>query len=129
MKTNTLIISILTMFWAAILMSQTVLAKADSRYNPYRPNVMAEEGILKPSWTMSCESNFVIENLGDEEAEISISLGIEGFTEDQMSASEKRGYDLRESLAFAKQLGKTVTMDDVALITNTSDNARVRVHC
>jgi len=129
MKTNILMISILTLFWGAILMSQTVLAKADSAYNPTRPNVMAGEGILKPSWTMSCESNFVIENLGDEDAEISISLGIEGFTEDQMTASEKRGYDLRESLAFAKQLGKTVTMDDVALITNNSDNARVRVHC
>jgi len=129
MKTNILFTSILTIFWAAIMMSQTVLAKADSRYTPYRPNVMAEEGILKPSWTMSCESNFVIENLGDEKAEISISLGVEGFAEDQMTASEKRGYDLRESLAFAKQLGKTVTMDDVALITNNSENAHVRVHC
>jgi hypothetical protein len=98
-------------------------------YKPYRPNVMAEEGILNPSWTISCESNFVVENLSDQEAEISISLGIEGFTEDPMTASEKRGYDLRQSLAFAKQLGKTVTMDDVALITNNSDNARVRVHC
>ena len=129
MKTNTLIISGMTLFTGAILMSQTVLAKTDTTYNPYRPNVMAEEGILKPSWTMSCESNFVIENLGDEDAEISISLGIEGFTENQMTASEKRGYDIRESLAFAKQLGKTVTMDDVALITNNSENAHVRVHC
>lgn len=129
MKTNTLIISGMTLLMGAILMSQTVLAKTDTTYNPYRPNVMAEEGILQPSWRMSCESNFVIENLGDEKAEISISLGVEGFAEDQMTASEKRGYDLRESLAFAKQLGKTVTMDDVALITNNSENAHVRVHC
>ena len=41
----------------------------------------------------------------------------------------KRGYNLVAKISFEKQLGKTVNIDDVALIKNSSDNSRVSIHC
>ena len=88
-----------------------------------------EMTVLNPGWRSSCHTNFVIENMDENEAEIQIRLGWEIYKEDNIMGNSKRLYDLRESLSFAKQLGKTVTMDDVALVTNQSENSSVRIHC
>ena len=88
-----------------------------------------EMTVLNPGWRSSCHSNFVVENLNEATAEIQIRLGQEIYKEDLIMGNGKRLYDLRKSLSFAKQLGKTVTMDDVALVTNQSDNSSVRIYC
>ena len=88
-----------------------------------------EMTVLNPGWRSSCDSNFVIENLDENTAEIKIHLGKEVYKEDSIESNGKRLYDLRESLSFAKQLGKTVTMDDAALVTNQSENSSIRIHC
>ena len=88
-----------------------------------------EDVILKPGWVTSCHTNFVLENLGDESAEVAITLGIEEFSTDRLGVWGKRNYNLRENLSFAKQLGKSVTMDDVALVRNHSASSNIRVHC
>ena len=37
--------------------------------------------------------------------------------------------NLVEKISFEKQLGKTVNIDDVALIKNSSENLRISIHC
>lgn len=85
--------------------------------------------LLKPGWVTSCQKDFIVENLADTEATVRIDLGIERYHTDSLGTNEKRLYSLRESLSFAKQLGKTVNMDDVAQVQNASPDAPIRVHC
>ena len=92
-------------------------------------NYSNEMTVLNPGWRTSCNSNFVVENLNENPAEIQIHLGQEAYQSDSIMGNGKRLYDLRKSLSFAKQLGKTVTMDDVALVTNHSENSSILIHC
>jgi hypothetical protein len=85
--------------------------------------------VLEPGWRSTCNSNFVLENLGDNPAEIEITMGKDGKITDRISQWNKRGYDLISSLSFAKKLGKTVDIDDVAMIKNMSKDSRVSIHC
>ena len=85
--------------------------------------------VLEPGWRMSCSSDFVIENVSKDFARIEISLGRDGKIIDIINPWNKRGYNLVEKISFEKQLGKTVNIDDVALIKNSSDNSRISIHC
>ena len=85
--------------------------------------------IFEPGWRSSCSSDFVIQNLGKDMAQIEITLGKDGKIKDVIYQWGKRGYELIPSLSFAKQLGKTVDIDDVAMIKNTSQKSRVGIHC
>ncbi len=85
--------------------------------------------VLEPGWRSSCDSSFVVENLGNRPAQIKVRMGVDGELKDTIQKWSKRGYDLIYNLSFAKQLGKTVNIDDVALIENLSKNSRVSVHC
>ena len=85
--------------------------------------------ILEPGWRSSCSSNFVVQNLSKDMAYIEITLGKDGKIKDVIYQWDKRGYELIPSLSFAKQLGKTVEIDDVAMIKNTSKNSKVSIHC
>ena len=85
--------------------------------------------ILEPGWRSSCSSDFVVQNLSKDMAQIEITLGKDGKIKDVIYQWDKRGYELIPSLHFAKQLGKTVDIDDVAMIKNTSQKSKVSVHC
>ena len=85
--------------------------------------------VLEPGWRSSCDSSFVIENLGDNWVEVKITFGKDGTIQDTIQQWSKRGYDLKYSLSFAKQLGKTVDIDDVAMIENLSKDSKINVHC
>ena len=85
--------------------------------------------VLQPGWRSSCSSDFVVQNLSKNMAQIEITLGKDGKIKDVIYQWDKRGYELIPSLSFAKQLGKTVDIDDVAMIKNTSKNSKVSVHC
>ena len=85
--------------------------------------------VLKPGWRSSCSSDFVVQNLSKDMAQIEITLGKDGKIKDVIYQWGKRGYELIPSLSFAKQLGKTVDIDDVAMIKNTSQNSKVSTHC
>ena len=71
----------------------------------------------------------MIENVGKDYARIEISLGRDGKIIDIINPWNKRGYNLVEKISFEKQLGKTVNIDDVALIKNSSENSRISIHC
>ena len=85
--------------------------------------------VLQPGWKSSCDTNFVLENLGKNPAKVKITMGKDGQLNDTINRWDKRGYDLISNLSFAKQLGKTVDIDDVAMIENRSKDSRVSVHC
>lgn len=85
--------------------------------------------LLQPGWVTSCHQDFIIENPTEVPATVRIDLGIEPYRIDRIDPNGRQLFDLRTSLSFAKQLGKTVHIDDVALVHNASDNASVRVHC
>jgi hypothetical protein len=84
--------------------------------------------VLESGWRSTCNSKFVVENLGDNPAEIQITMGKDGKITDRISQLNKRGYELVRSLSLAKQLGKTVDIDDTAMIKNMSKDSRVSIH-
>ena len=105
----------------SILTSSTLFAEPN--YSSMARNVTPMHQIVaEPGWRSTCHSNFVVENLGDNLSEIQITIGKYGKIIDKISQWNKRGYDLVSSLYFAKQLGKTVDIDDVAMIKNMSKN-------
>ena len=106
----------------------TIYAGADYPSMPRNATPM-NQIILEPGWRSSCSSDFVIQNLGKEMAQIEITLGKDGKIKDVIYQWDKRGYELIPSLSFAKQLGKTVDIDDVAMIKNTSQDSKVSIHC
>ena len=85
--------------------------------------------VLEPGWRSSCNSDFVVQNLSKDMAQIQITLGKDGKIKDLIYQWDKRGYELIPNLSFAKQLGKTVDIDDVAMIKNISKNSKVSIHC
>ncbi|MDA0692834.1 MAG: hypothetical protein O3A78_04670 [Nitrospinae bacterium] len=85
--------------------------------------------ILEPGWRSSCDTSFVVENLGDDWVEVKITMGKDGIIKDSIQNWDKRGYDLRYNLSFSKQLGKSVNIDDVAIIENLSKDSKINVHC
>ena len=87
------------------------------------------ETILEPGWRSSCDSSFVVENLGDDWVEVKIIMGKDGTIQDSIQKWDKRGYDLKYNLSFAKQLGKTVDIDDVAIIENLSKDSKISTNC
>ena len=104
-------------------------AGADYASNKTKNYTPMHQTVLKPGWRSSCNSNFVVENIGKDFARIEISLGKDGKIIDIISPWGKRGYNLVEKISFEKQLGKTVDIDDVALIKNSSDQSRISIHC
>ena len=125
---NTLKFSIAT-FAAINLAVATPLLATPDYVNQSRSFTPMNQIVLEPNWRSSCSSNFVIENLSNKPAVVRITMGRDGTIQDTIPQWDKRGYDLRYRLSFAKQLGKTVDIDDVALIENMSPNSRVSVHC
>ena len=112
----------------SILTSSTLFAEPN--YPSMARNVTPmHQIVLEPGWRSTCNSNFVVENLDDNPAEIQITMGKDGKITDRISQWNKREYDLVSSLSFAKQLGKTVDIDDVAMIKNMSKDSRVSIHC
>ena len=107
----------------------SVDAGTDYRSKKTRNYTPIHQTVLNPGWRSSCNSNFVIENIGKDFARIEISLGKDGKIIDIITPWGKRGYNLVEKISFEKQLGKTVDIDDVALIKNSSDHSRISVHC
>jgi len=104
-------------------------AGADYASNKTKNYTPIHQTVLEPGWRMSCSSDFVIENVSKDFARIEISLGRDGKIIDIINPWNKRGYNLVEKISFEKQLGKTVNIDDVALIKNSSDNSRISIHC
>jgi hypothetical protein len=108
----------------------TVPIHATADYPDMSKNVTPlNQTVLEPGWRSSCDSSFVIENLGDDWVEVKIILGKDGTIQDTIQKWDKRGYDLKYNLSFAKQLGKTVDIDDVAIIENLSKDSKVSVYC
>jgi hypothetical protein len=111
-------------------MAMTVPMNATADYSDGSRNMTPlNQTILEPGWRSSCDTSFVVENLGDDWVEVKIIMGKDGIIKDSIQNWDKRGYDLRYNLSFAKQLGKTVDIDDVAIVENVSKNSKISVHC
>jgi hypothetical protein len=99
----------------SILTSSTLFAEPN--YPCMAKNIRPmHQIVLEPGWRSTYNSNFVVENLGDNPAEIQITMGKDGKITDRISYWNKQGYELVSSLSFSKQLDKTLDIVDVAMI-------------
>lgn len=96
---------------------------------PVEEDIAPEAMILNPGMASSCQNDFIVENIGDELAELKLVLGNEDFMNDRILKNDAKAYGLMNSISMANMQGKNVSMDDVATIFNIGDNARIKVHC
>jgi len=106
----------------------TIYAGANFPSMP-RDTIPIHQIALEPGWRSSCSSDFVVQNLSKEMAQIEITLGKDGKIKDVIYQWGKRGYELIPSLSFAKQLGKTMDIDDMAIIENSNKTSKVSIPC
>ena len=123
------LIRLLTIIAIFFGLGASVDAATEYRSSKTKNYTPMHQTVLKPGWRSSCNSNFVVENIDKDFAKIEISLGKDGKIIDIINPWGKRGYNLMEKISFEKQLGKTVDIDDVALIKNSSDQSRISIHC
>jgi len=88
----------------------------------------AEISVLQPGMASSCPDNFMIENPGNDKAELKVVLGDKAFTEEWIHPQAKQHYNRKGTLSLAKLRGEQVAIDDVATIINQSDK-EIRLHC
>ncbi|MFQ5449398.1 MAG: hypothetical protein ACE5E9_02150 [Nitrospinaceae bacterium] len=88
-----------------------------------------EAVVLHPGMAISCQNDFVVENLDNTEIELKVILGNEEFLNDRIEGKKAKAYGLRHSLSSAKMQGMNVTQDDIATVINTDDQAKVRFYC
>ncbi len=117
---------ITTMFLVALL---AVPSLAGAGYSQRNFTSVDEPITLRSGWVSSCQGDFVVENMGNDQARILIQLGIEEFKTEVIPKWEKRAYDLRHDLTLAKQLGKSVHINDVAQVKNISEESEVKIYC
>ena len=96
---------------------------------PANENVVSESVILAPGMGSSCETDFIVENMSNDRAELRMTLGEEDFKRDQIDPNDAKAYGLLHSLSIANSQGKRVASDDEATIFNTSEDAKIGLHC
>ncbi|MFQ5673712.1 MAG: hypothetical protein ACE5G9_11500 [Nitrospinales bacterium] len=88
----------------------------------------AEISILEPGMASSCPDDFMVENPGNDKAELRVVLGDKAFNEEWVQAKAKKHYNRKGTLSLAKLKGEQVAIDDVATIINKSEK-QIRLHC
>ncbi len=90
-------------------------------------DMAGEITILKPGSSITCDKDFIIENLSDGETELQVTLGNSPYISEKILANEKLAYNLNATRALARAHGKDVAMDDIATIFNKGENAQLKL--
>lgn len=91
---------------------------------------MADEfTILKPGDSIKCDKDFIVENLGDGETQLQVTLGNSPYINEKLMANERVAYNLNATRALARAHGKNVAMDDIATIFNKGKNSELKLRC
>ncbi len=88
-----------------------------------------EAAILNPGMAISCQNDFIIENIDNSEAEYLMMIGNEKFINEKINANEAKAYGLAHSINQAKSAGKLVDADDVAIVFNLGVQSKLKIHC
>ena len=94
--------------------------------------IKGEEAILNPGTTTYCNKDFMLENMGDDSAEVQVILGNgANYAFDHLLPGETMNYSLTGD--YPKAGGwdgaKGVRNDDARIINSSGTDSKIRVHC
>lgn len=94
----------------------------------FTEQIQNNEALLSPGSSAYCNKNFMVENMGKENAEVEVVMGNgDNYYHDNLLPNGKLAYSLTPGAPFATDNGKGVQIDD-ARIVNTGSEA-LKVHC
>lgn len=97
---------------------------------PLTNDKMDKEAFSLDPWAVIvCSNDFIVENRGDDAAELTVIFGDDEFVDDRINAKEKRFYSRKRIIALAKSQGKNVEMDDVVTVINMDNKPNVKLQC
>ncbi len=105
-------------------------AMADSPW--FVEEMKGEEAILEPGTTTYCNKDFMLENMGDDSAEVHVILGNgANYALDQLQPGETMNYSLTGDypLAGGWDGAKGVRNDDARIINSSGTDSKIKVHC
>ncbi|MDH5762071.1 MAG: hypothetical protein OEZ51_03730 [Nitrospinota bacterium] len=86
--------------------------------------------IIEPGEAERCATDFFVDNIGKEEADLKVVLGHKVYVSEMLQAGERRAFDLPATINVARLRGREdVSFDDIAVIINLGPKSHMRVRC
>jgi len=94
--------------------------------------IQNNEAVLDPGTTTYCNKDFMVENMGDETAEVHVILGNgSNYAHDMLEPRSTKGYTLTSDypLAGGWEETKGNYIDEARIINITGGMSKIKVHC
>lgn len=91
-----------------------------------------EQAILEPGTTTYCNKDFLVENMGNETAEVQVILGNgSNYSFDQLEPNGKKSYSLSGDYGFTGgwETSKSSHVDEARIINSTGGTSKIKVDC
>jgi hypothetical protein len=88
--------------------------------------------ILEPGTTTYCDKNFVVENMGDQSAEVQVILGNgSNYSFDKLEPNDMKNYSLSANYPLSGGWEETrgISIDEARIINSTGGDSKIKVHC
>ena len=90
----------------------------------------SNQAVLQPGTTTYCNSDFTVENMGNEMAEVHIIRGNgDNYDINQIPVGGKLGYKLQDRSIFATEASRGNWVDEARIVNSTLGQANLKVHC
>ncbi|MBI4383268.1 MAG: hypothetical protein HY579_04450 [Nitrospinae bacterium] len=86
--------------------------------------------IVDPGKTERCASDFTVENIDGDAADLKVVLGNKVYIDEMVNPGERLAYSLPGTISVAISRGREdLDYDDVAIIINLGPKAKLQVRC
>ena len=91
---------------------------------------VGEKAVVTPGNLVTCDSNFRVENVGGNPADLKVILGKRVFIDQMLNPGERVAYSLPGTIATAKfRGGDELSGKEAAMIVNLGPDANLEVSC
>jgi len=85
--------------------------------------------VIKPGKADRCQTDFIVENIDREPADLKVVLGNKVYVDEMLAPSERRAFSLPGTILTARYHGHEVKFDEVAVIINLGPTSNMRLRC
>ncbi|CAI2719146.1 hypothetical protein [Nitrospina watsonii] len=85
--------------------------------------------VIKPGEAQRCKTDFIVENLDGETADLKVVLGHKVYVDELLNPRERRAFSLPGTIMTAKFHGHNVPQEDAAVIINLGPKADIQLRC
>lgn len=121
MNTKTVLATLIVFF---VMLGVPVLAQSED--SDASPRYL----IIEPGEAERCNSDFIVDNISDNTADLKVVLGHKVYIDQIMAPHERQAFNLPGTISEARYRGmEDVSWDATAVIINLGPKAHMRVRC